>query len=276
MLKILSLVLFIVSLNAAIIDGVAIKIGDEIITIYDIKKEMQLSHTTKEQAKEILIRKKLEALEIKKRNIEVSDDEVYNEIRRLARANNMTISQFYDIVREKNGLSSSELKQKIKERLLSQKLYQAISFSKLNEPDEKEIEAYFNLHKDKFSRPSFIDVIAYSSSDKNLLEQKMQNPMFYSASILQQEQRLDTTRISPQLLNILLRTNENRFTPILPNKKNGFMTFYVKKIAKPSEVKLDDVKMDVINEIMAQKRAVILDDYFAKLKDNIDIKYIRD
>ena len=54
------------------------------------------------------------------------------------------------------------------------------------------------------------------------------------------------------------------------------MTFYVKKIAKPSEVKLDDVKMDVINEIMAQKRAVILDDYFAKLKDNIDIKYIRD
>ena len=67
-----------------------------------------------------------------------------------------------------------ELKEKIKQRLLSQKLYQAIAMSKLSQPDEEEIKEYYKLHKEDFNKIPFFDVIVYSSTDKTLLEKKIQ------------------------------------------------------------------------------------------------------
>ncbi len=276
MRKLFLLCCLLVALQAKMVDAVAVVVEDEIITLYDITKEMRTAHVTKKEAMEILIRKKLEEMEIKKRGISVSEDEIYDEIRRLAEANKMSISQFYDAVRESNGLSSSELKEKIKERLLSQKLYQSIAMSKLSEPSQSEIEEYFRLHKKEFALPSFVDVIVYSSPKKELLEQKMTNPMFFSAEITQQEQRLDMQKLNPQLAQILLRTPEGSFTQILPNPQGSYMTFYVQKKGAPSEVKLEDIRPRIINAIMAQKRAQILDDYFEKLKDSADIKILRD
>jgi len=249
---------------------------DEIITLYDITKEMQSAHLSKQEAIDVLIRQKLEANEIKKRSISVSEDEVYDEIRRLASANNMTISQFYDAVLESNALNSTELKEKIRQRLLSQKLYQSIAMSKMSEPSENDIKQYFQLHKSEFMQPSFVDVIVYISAKKELLEQKMTNPMFFSDEISKQQQRLDLQKINPQLASILLKTPEGSFTQILPNSKDSYMVFYLQKKGKSADVKLEDVRMRIVNAIMAQRRAQILDDYFEKLKDSADIKILRD
>ena len=272
MIRFLVLFLFPFFVAAQTIDAIAVIVEDEVITTYDIKQEMQLSHVDYDQARKILIRKKLESIEIKKRGISVSESEIYDEIRQLAQRNGMSISQFYDAVRESNGLNSSQLKEKIKERLLSQKLYQSIAMSKLKEPDEQEIKEYYTLHKERFAKPAFVDVIVYSASDRKLLEQKITNPMFYSASIMQQTQRLPSDRINPQLLGMLLQTGQGHFSPIVPNPQGGFMTFYVQKIAPVKEVSLDAVRMQIINAIMGEKRAEILDDYFAKLQDSVDIK----
>jgi len=265
-----------VLLEAKMVDAVAVVVEDEIITLYDITKEMQSAHLSKQEAIDVLIRQKLEANEIKKRSISVSEDEVYDEIRRLASANNMTISQFYDAVLESNALNSTELKEKIRQRLLSQKLYQSIAMSKMSEPSENDIKQYFQLHKSEFMQPSFVDVIVYISAKKELLEQKMTNPMFFSDEISKQQQRLDLQKINPQLASILLKTPEGSFTQILPNSKDSYMVFYLQKKGKSADVKLEDVRMRIVNAIMAQRRAQILDDYFEKLKDSADIKILRD
>ncbi len=267
--------LFGITAFAQTIDAIAVIVEDEIITTYDIKKEMQGSHVDEKQAREILIRKMLEAAEIKKRGIGVSEAEVYDEIRRLSAANNMSISQFYDVVRESNGLSSSQLKEKIRERLLAQKLYQSIAMSKMSEPGREEIKEYHMLHKERFSKPSFVDVVIYSAKNKELLERKMTNPMFFSADIEQHSQRLDTAKINPQLVEMLEKTKEGHFTPVVPNGQNGFMTFYVQKIGPRNEASLEQLKPQIINAIMTDKRAQILDDYFAKLRDSADIKEVR-
>jgi len=276
MRKILFLCLFVLSLSAQIVDGISVIVEDKIITLYDIKQEMQLAHLSKKEAIDVLIRKKLEEIEIKKRGITVTQDEVFAEIRRLAKANHMSLNQFYDLVREKNGLSSQELQQKIKERLLSQKLYQSIAMAKLSEPSQTEIEEYYKLHKEEFSKPSFIDVTIYSANDQALLEQKRQNPMFYSPQIMQQEQRIDTTRINPQLVQLLLNTKEGNFTPVVPNGEGVFLLFYVQKMGPSQEGSFENFIPQIKNAIMTQKRAEILDDYFAKLKDSADIKIIRE
>ncbi|HIP15017.1 MAG TPA: peptidyl-prolyl cis-trans isomerase [Sulfurimonas autotrophica] len=275
MLKLLFVLIFAGFLHAEIYDGVAIVVEDKAITLLDIEKEMQTAHIDAKRASDILIRKKLEELEIAKRDISVSSAEVYDDIKKMAKANGLSISQLYDAVREQNGLSSQEFKEKIREKILSQKLYAAIAMSSLLEPSDEEIKEYYELHKEKFNHANSFSVIIYSAKEKRRLQEKIDNPMLYAPDISTNEQVLIYNKISPQLADILQKTPLNHFTPILPDGKGGFMSFYIKSIEKSSEVDLQALKPQIINAIMADKREVVLSDYFARLRDNADINIIR-
>ena len=275
MKEIFIVLVFVITANAKMINGISAIVEDKIITLYEIKQTMKKTNTDKKTALELLIRKKLEDIEIKKRGIEVNDEEVFNEIKKLASLNHLSISEFYDLAREKNGLKSSELKEKIKEKLMHDKLYAQIAMSKMQEPGENELKEYFNLHKKEFSKPSFVDAIIYESDNQQLLLKKMQNPMFYSPNIKKQEQRIPLDKIPPQLAQLLLDTKENQFTQIIPKSPTEYMMFFITKKAKPSNVNFEDVKNQVLNAVMMEKRVNILDDYFAKLKDSAKIKVIR-
>ena len=275
MYKLLLTLMLVTFVNADVYDGVAVVVEDKAITLLDIQKEMDSEHLDAKKASDILIRKKLEELEIIQRNISVSSAEVYDDIKKMAEVNHMTISQLYDAVRESNGLSSSELKEKIRQKLLSQKLYAAIAMSSLSEPSDDEIKEYYELHKDKFNHPESFSVIIYSAKDKSRLEEKIDNLMFYAPDISTQEQVLFYNKISPQIASILQKTPQDHFTPIIPNGKGGFMSFYIKSVKKTKEGNLESIKPQIINAIMADKREAVLSDYFARLRDNADINMIR-
>ena len=225
-------------LNAQIYDGVAIVVKNKAITLLDIQTEMKVSKVSSKKASDILIRQKLEEVEIDERKIIVNSSEVYDYIKKMASRNKMNISKFYDAVRNANGLTSTQFKAKIKQKLLSQKLYQAIAYSAISEPSEIEIQEYYNLHKNNYKHPASFTVIIYDSKDKNALQTKVDNPMFYSPSILTNEQVLPYGKISPELASLLERTALNTFTAVVPNAKGGFMSFYMKKI----ETKRKDTK----------------------------------
>ena len=275
MVKLLLILMFAGFLHAEVYDGVAVVVEDKAITLLDIQKEMQAEHVNAKQASDILIRKKLEELEVIKRKVSVSSAEVYDDIKKMAEANGMTISQLYDAVRERNGLNSEEFKEKIKQKLLSQKLYAAIAMSSLSEPSDEEIKEYYELHKEKFNHPESFSVIIYSAKDKSRLKEKIDNPMFYAPDISTQEQVLFYNKISPRLAAILQKTPQDHFTPIIADGKGGFMSFYIKAVTKPKKVDLNALKPQIINEIMADKREAVLSDYFARLRDNADINIIR-
>jgi len=263
-------------LNAQIYDGVAIVVKNKAITLLDIQTEMKLSKVSSKKASDILIRQKLEEVEIDERKIVVNSSEVYDYIKKMASRNKMNISKFYDAVRNANGLTSTQFKAKIKQKLLSQKLYQAIAYSAISEPSEIEIQEYYNLHKNNYKHPASFTVIIYDSKDKNALQTKVDNPMFYSPSILTNEQVLPYGKISPELASLLERTALNTFSAVVPNAKGGFMSFYMKKIESAKEGGLDSVKSQIVNSIMGEKREQVLGDYFARLRHNADINVIRD
>ena len=275
MYKIILALLLAGALQAKVYDGVAVVVQDKAITLLDIKKEMQTDKVDAKKATDILIRKKLEELEIKKRNISVTSSEVYDDIKKMAARNNMSISDFYDAVREANGLSSEELKAKIKQKLLSQKLYNAIAMSSMSEPGEAEIKDYYELHKNDFKHPASFTVVIYEAKEKNLLQEKADNPMFYSPQIASNEQVLPYARISPELASLLSRTKVGAFTPVVPNGQGGFMTFYVKSVESAKDAGLEALRPQVINAIMGEKREAVLSDYFARLRDSADINIIR-
>jgi len=275
MYKLLLVLLLSASVNAEVYDGVAIVVKDKAITLLDIENEMKVSHLDAEKAADTLIRKKLEALEIEERKITVASGEVYDDIKKMASRNNMSISDFYDAVRESNGMTSTQLKAKTKEKLLSQKLYSAIAYSSISEPTETEIEEYFEIHKDNYKHPAAFTVIIYDSKDKDRLQEKVDNPMFYSPEIVTNEQTLPYDRISPELATLLERTELNHFTAVIPNGKGGFMSFYMKEIESAKEGGLESVRNQLLNSIMAEKREQVLGDYFARLRHNADINVIR-
>jgi len=273
----LFLILFLVGfLNAKVYDGVAVVVKDKAITLLDIKKEMQLSKVDAKRATNMLIRKKLEEIEIDERKITVSSTEVYDDIKEMASRNNMNISDFYDAVRESNGMSSTDLKAKIKQRLLSQKLYSQIAYSSISEPSDAEIEEYYNMHKENYKHPASFTVIIYDSKNREALQTKVDNPMFYSPQVMTNEQVLPYDKISPELASLLERTELNHFTNVIPNGKGGFMSFYIKEIESAKEGGLESVRNQIINSIMGEKREQVLGDYFARLKHNADINVIRE
>jgi len=275
MIKLILGLLIAATLSAKVYDGVAVVVENKAITLLDVKKEMQSAHIDAKKATDILIRKKLESFEIKQRNISVTPSEVYDDIQKMAERNQMSVSQFYDAIRESNGLTSEELKAKVKQKLLSQKLYSAIAMSSMSEPSESEIKDYYELHKKEFQHPSAFNVTIYEAKDKNLLQEKVDNPMFYSPQIATNEQVLPYNRISPQLAGLLSKTKVGSFTPVVPNGKGSFMSFYIRSVEEAKDVGVEGMKAQIINAIMGEKREAILSDYFARLRDNADINIIR-
>ena len=263
------------TLNANMVGGVAVVVENKAITIFDIKKEMLSSNTNIENATNLLIRKKLEEIEIKKRKISINSGEVYDDIKETAKRNNMSVSDFYATALNTSGLNSQDVKDRVKHKLLSQKLYAAITYTQIQKPTDAEIKEYFELHKDSFSHPSSFITIIYQANNKSLLQEKIKNPMFYSPQIQANEQVLPYDRISPELANLLTKTPINSFTPIIPDGKGGHMSFYIKEVNSAKEDSLENVKNQIINAIMTNKREQVLGDYFARLRHNADIKILR-
>lgn len=275
MYKIFLTLIFASLLGAEIVDGVAVVVKEKAITLYDVKKEMELSKTDAKTASDILIRKTLEETEIQERKISVTSEEVYEDIKVTAERNNMSVSGFYDAVREANGLSSTELKAKVEQKLLSQKLYSAISYSAMTPPSDAEIQEYYELHQDSFVHPSSFSVIINSAKDQARLQEKIDNPMFYSPEITTNEQVLPYDKISPELAALLEKTKPGNFSSIVPDGKGAFMSFYVKSAESAKSGGVESVKNQISNKIMEDQREQVLSDYFVRLRQNSDINIIR-
>ncbi len=273
--KIIFTLFLTIGLYAQIVDGVAIVVKGSAITLYDIKKEMSFTNTNAKNAAESLIRKKLEELEVIERGITASSDEIYKDIKQAAARNKMSVSDFYEAVRNSNGMSSTELKKQIKQKILSQKLYSSIAYSSLSQPDDVDIEEYYKLHINEFTKPSDFEVIIHMAKSKARLQEKIDNPMFYSPDIQTNEQNLSYSKISKKLAKLLEETPLNSFSQIIPDSKGGFMSFYLKSAKFKEDGGFNNYKDQIISKIMASQREQVLGEYFTRLRLSADIKQIR-
>ena len=260
---------------AKTIDGVAIMVKDQAITLYEITAMMEEAKVPQEQAVQILERQKLETIEIKERHLTVSKQEVFTDIQKMAEQNNLSVIELYSAIQSSQGLSEKKLKKKIKEKLLNQKLYNAIAFSHLDQPTDGEIQEYYELHKQEFLKPSSYQVLIYNCVDKNRLQEKIDNPMFYAPDVQSEQRNFEARKMNPRLEELLVKTEVNHFTQVLPSPKGGFMSFYIKEKGVSGAPDIDKVRPQISNAIMGQKRETILKDYFDRQRLNADIKVIR-
>ena len=145
------------SLSAATIDGVAIVINKEPITLYDVYKYSKRFNIEKKEALDILVRQKLEESEIKKLDISVTNFDVDQAIETLAISNNMSQFDFINMIKSKN-IDIAEYKEELKNKLKRDKLYRHILSAKAQQVSDGELKAYYNENQNEFSQASSFDV----------------------------------------------------------------------------------------------------------------------
>ena len=263
-------------LFADIIGGIAITIDDEPITLYEIKQEKAINNLSVKQVVNQLIRTKLEQIEAKKRNIKISNEDVLDDIKKIAAQNNMTLPQFYEAMNSSRNMSESQTKTKTKEKLLKQKLFNAIAMSQMEEPSESEVQEYYSLHLKEYQTPKSIDLVVYASQDKNTLQQKISNPMMNVASVTTEDKTIETSKVNPQFASLLTQTDIAHFTPVLPNgQQTGFVSFYVMKKNDIQTPSLEQIHDQIQGKIMDEKREQVLSEHFQRMRVNADIKILR-
>ncbi|MDD2828047.1 MAG: peptidylprolyl isomerase [Sulfuricurvum sp.] len=267
--------LLLTSLWSAPIGGVAIMVKNSPITLYEVQQEMKQSKTSAQQSADTLIRKKLEQLEASEKKITVSAAEVQEELERMAKQNNLSMEQFLDAMQTARGVTQSELKTRVEESILGQKLYSTIAFSKIAQPTSAEEEEYYQLHLDEFSQPERYDVTTYLSNSAEALQAKIDDPMRNIENVVSKDDSIPSKNINPQFSQILNKIEVGKFGPILPNGKNGFMSFYMKDKPNIITESIDSLRPQLDNMIMGEKRNQVLNDYFTRLRLNADIQVVR-
>ncbi|MEA3374155.1 MAG: SurA N-terminal domain-containing protein [Campylobacterota bacterium] len=273
-IKSLLFILFSITLYARMIDGVAILVKDEPITLSDVNSALGEHGKSMDMTMDLLIRKKLEAQEAAERGITVSNQEVHDDIEKLAEQNGLSVRELYDNLYSSRKITQSQFKEQTREKLLNQKLFSAIAFSHMEEPTEVEIEEYYHVHKGKYTHAQRYDVIVYQSASKERLSEKVNNPMFYSPEVSSENQTLEYSALNPKLANLLEKTPLNSFSPVVSMQKSHY-SFFVQEKHDVTSQPVDVVSGQIKNAIMGDKRKQVLNDYFARLRLNADIQIIR-
>jgi len=260
--------------NAATIDGVAVIINKEPITLYDVFKYSQRFNISKKESLDILVRQKLEESEIKKQGIAVDGFEVDQYIENLAISNKMSQYDFLSMIRSKN-IDVSEYKEDLKKKLQRDKLYKKIVNTKMQQMSDGELQAYYNENLNEFSQAGSFDVTIYTSANQQSLATIQNNPMSAASDVELKEGKLEAAKTDPKLTALLNKTAIGKFSSIVKSDANNYAMFFVKDKQNVQSVAFADAKNYIYSKLSEGKEQKAIEEYFEKLKSSANIQVLR-
>lgn len=274
MKKFLASLLFLasISLNAGMVDAVALTVNDDAITLYDIDERVQRANVSRNEAVGQLIDEILYKQEIKNNNISVDYLDLSNYIDDLAKKNGMDSIEFKSVIRQRYR-DYSLFEQEVKQRLLREKLVNKIVRGNIKRATEEDLELYFDKNKNKYKTATEFSVTKYSSKNRNLLIDISKNPMVTKDEVSKEDTTLTSQGLTSQAKYILNSTEENRFTPVFA-LDGEFVMFFIKSKDNYQVQNFDEVKDNIFVTIMNDREQKFLKEYFekVKLKAKIDVK----
>ena len=258
---------------AAMINGVALTVNDEPITLYDIDRTMVVNKVSKNEAVSYLVDKILYDQVVQENNITADVFDVNDYIEKLANANGMDVYTFKSIVKQKYP-DYAAFEEEAKNAVIRQKLVQKIVKGQLAIATEEDMQLYYEKNQNQFSTAKSFDVIQYSSKNKAALIETLKNPLSVSSEVQRAPISLETRSLQPQMQYLLNETKLNSFTPIFTADKQFVSLFLVKKNGVTT-LPFESVKAKIFNDIMTTREKKYLKDYFEKQKLTADIKIVR-
>jgi len=271
--KILTIFLSVVFLGAGLIDGVALVVNGEPITLLDIDKKMQETKLSRQKSIEVLIEEAIKNQKIKELGISVSEFDVDEKIDQIAATNQTSVQ---DLIRhiKNQGISEVEYRKKIKEALINERLFINILSGENLSVSQTEINRYYEEHKKEFKASEVVEVIQYVSYSRQDLASLVLNPLLNLDSVSKIEQTIDLSSVSVQLSSLLNSTRQGSFTPIFNIQDRYFTMFIKNKIGKKESLKI--FKNKIKDLLMSKMRKKAVEDYFITQKAAADIVYARD
>jgi parvulin-like peptidyl-prolyl isomerase len=169
MLKNFLIVLLTISwLNAGLINAIAVKVNNSVITMYDIDKIMIEQKLSQNEAVRVLIDSILYNQEIKRFDISVLEAEVSTYISNIAQSNKMSVVEFKQAIKKQNNNYNTFLED-IKKRILNQKLISHISKGKLKIANDEDLKLYYdnNINQFRVSKNS-IQVVSFEKAKNKI------------------------------------------------------------------------------------------------------------
>jgi len=269
---ILSLIVTVSFANAGLINAIALIVNEEPITLYEIDKTMEEKSLSKNEAVKFLIDEKIYNQEIKKNNVSVDIFDVDNYIANLAAQNKMSALEFKSLIRQQQDYDAFE--KKVKEQLLHQKLVRKIATGNIKIATEDDIRIYYENNKEQFTLANQIEVVAYISKSKELLNEIKANPMMNNTNVVSQALSLKQNELTPQVKYIINTTAVNQFSAIFAQNQQYNM-FFIKEKNDIQTLSLEQTKEQIFQKIMEQREQNYLNEYFETQKITAKIKALR-
>lgn len=261
-------------LYAQTIGGVAMIVENEPITLYDINQAMkQLKTNDKQKAIAFLVDDKIQQNEAKNFGIVISDFDLKNKLDQIAKGNNTDINGLQKNM-EKKGLNFELFKEQVRKDMQRERLYHNImQNAKVNINDEV-LKKFYEDNLDKFSTFSNVDLVVYNSTNPELLQQLLQNPMYKNEQIKSKAISLNASNIDPRLLALLNNTKAGDFTPVL-NGENAYIIYFVKEKYGKNPIDFDLIKEQIGNAYTINQKELALKNHLDKIRSNAHIEEIR-
>ncbi|EAJ1254739.1 hypothetical protein A0Y59_06025 [Campylobacter lari] len=261
-------------LYAQTLGGIAMVVENQPITLYDIKQTMkQLKTNNKQKAIAFLVDDKIQHSEAKKLGIYISSFELNEKLAQIAKGNKTDINGLQAKM-EKDGLSFEIFKNQIKKDLEKEKLYKHIMQNAKISTDEETLKHFYENNLDKFSTFSNIDLIVYNSTNPELLQQLVQNPMYKNSQIKSKTISLNAANMDPRLLALLNNTKIREFTPVVNGEKTYIIYFIKEKYGK-NPIEFNLIKEQVNNVYTLTQREQALKNHLDKIRANAHIEELR-
>ena len=258
---------------ASMVNGVAILVNEEPITLYDIERTMVVNKIPKNEAVSYLIDKILYDQLVQEYNITADIFDVNDYIEKLANSNGMDIYAFKAIIKQEYP-DYSVFENEAKNTVIRQKLVQKLVKGQLAIATDEDMQLYYEKNRNKYLTAKTFDVTQYSSTSKEALMEVAKNPIIIPSEVQRTSLKLNTEDIQAQLQYLLNGTKVNSFTPIFTANKQ-YVTFFITKKEGTAPLSYESVKARIFNDIMMNREQKYLKDYFEKQKLIADIKVIR-
>ena len=299
-----------------VIDRIVAVVNDEVITLYDLNQTLkpyeenvqalgyspEKEHETLFKLRTDLLTKMIDQMladqQIKKNNIQISEQEVDKTIERIKEGRSYTDEELRAGLAEQ-GLTIEEYRENLKKQLLRGKLVNIEVRSKIVITDA-EIEKYYNDHIEKYAGETkyhlwniFIQFprlaaesqkrMAYEKME-TVLRQLKQGRSFESLAAEKPDSqdspggadlglyRID--ELSPQLQSVVKDMKEGEYSAIL-NMPGGYQIIYVQKVVATDPKSLSDVKAEIEDILYNQAIDSRYNTWLSELRKKSHIRIIQ-
>lgn len=257
----------------SIVDGIAFKVNNYPVTMYELQSLQKSKNISAKQARDELILKVIKMQEAQRLQIIADERMIDEQIQAAATMKGISRDEFVANMIG-SGYSYEELRMFYKEYIQNELLTQKILSTNLKIVDEKELKKFYDTHQKDFTLPKEVVVIQYASNNDKLLAQAMNNPLMQIRGVEKREEKITLSNINPQIAQLFADTPKGEFTQIL-NNGGAVLAFYIKDKIGSTLMPYEQIKPMIMQKIVYARKDKILQEYFERLIASAIITNVR-